>query len=525
MGVELPVTKLFLGFAQRKLAESNEVMINFAEYRSPFPLASSPMRVSSHHSPSFRSPSHEKVLKWDSTINKSNKKNRNNNSVFNRLSAESKAVVAQKLFVLSYNYTRKRDYVLKGGYFHKWRSNSVLGYFTNKIRSINDKNSENITAMAAEYNSIMSTTIDNYESKIITLNQNYASETEKMVSNHNNLIETLTITHKNENDKLINENKMKYNTLVRRVYQKSVVVLCRILIRLLKKKAWNKLQQMAKQSLRHETTMHLEHLTKSYEEQINQLSNEKAKLQQMYTERLNEYIVIENENNVQNQEIDIYQMDVKVSKTLVCQRLCQLYAKSNNGIPVVLRSFHRWKQFLLGKLFEDRLNAAKTEVETMQRKVSESDLVIDALEVDIYREMRRIVPKFVAPYLPIMANKFIDLIPNSTSATMDRRFVAPDSNQEKEWVVHMSRELRQVALKNLRLYQTMKCIRKNNAIIEDISLLTDEFSIQERIEDISEEVTKVMQLLETHKSYYYHITTKHESESAGTQYGAFVNNL
>ena len=498
-------------------------MINFAEYRNPFPLASSPMRVSSNQSPSFRSSSREKVLKWDTTINKSNKKNRHNNSVFNRLSAESKAVVAQKLFVLSFNYTRKRDYVLKGGYFHKWRSNSVLFYFTNKIKSINNKNSENITAMAAEYNSIMSTTIDSYETKIATLNQNYASETEKIVSNHNNLVETLTITHQNETNILINENKMKYNTLVRRVYQKSIVALSRVIIRLLKKKAWNKLQQMAKQSLRHETTMHLEHLTKSYEEQIKQLSNDKVKLQQMYTERLNEYIIIENENNVQNQEIDIYQMDVKVSKKLVCHRLCQLYTKSN-GIHVVLRSFHRWKQFLLGKLFEDRLNAAKTEVETMQRKVSESDLVIDALEVDIYREMRRIVPKFVAPYLPIMASKFIDLIPNSTSATMDRRFVAPDSNQEKEWVIHMSRELRQVALKNLRLYQTMKCIRKNNSIIEDISLLTDEFSIQERIEDISEEVTKVMQLLETHKSYYYHITTKHESESTG-EYGAFVNNL
>ena len=33
----------------------------------------------------------------------------------------------------------------------------------------------------------------------------------------------------------------------------------------------------------------------------------------------------------------------------------------------------------------------------MQEKVCETDVVIDALEVDIYREMRRIVPKFVAP--------------------------------------------------------------------------------------------------------------------------------
>ena len=499
-------------------------MINFAEFRSPFPLAPSPQRSSSDRLPSFRPPSHEKVLKWDTTINKSNRKYRHNNSVFNRLSAESKAVVARKLFVISYNYTRKRDYVLKGGYFHKWRSNSVQ-----------EKNSENITAMAAEYNSIMSATIDSYETKITalnesyetkitTLNQNYASEIEEMVSNHNNVVEALTVTHRNETSTIINENKMKFNALVRRVYQKSIALLCRILIRMLKKKAWNKLQQMTKQSLQYEATTRLERLTKSYEEQINQLSNDKAKLQQMYTDQLSEYIVIEeNENVAQGRETCIYRMDANVSKKLVCQKLCQLYTKSN-GI-LVLRSFHRWRQFLSGKLFEDQLHAAQTIIEAMQKKVVESDLVIDALEVDIYREMRRIVPKFVAPYLPIMASKFIDAIPNSTSAALDRRFVTPDSNQEKEWVIHMSHELRQVALKNLRLYQTMKCIGKSNSIVEDISLLTDEFSIEDRIEDISEEVTKVMQLLETHKSFYYNITTKHESANAGTQYGAFVNHV
>jgi len=31
----------------------------------------------------------------------------------------SKAIVVQKLFILSYNYTRKRDYVIKGGYTPK----------------------------------------------------------------------------------------------------------------------------------------------------------------------------------------------------------------------------------------------------------------------------------------------------------------------------------------------------------------------------------------------------------------------
>jgi hypothetical protein len=388
--------------------------------------------------------------------------------------------------------------------------------------------------MTAEYNTIMSSTIDTYETKIITLNEDKALETEKLVSNHKAFVDDLTTTHKNEMNTLINDNSRRHHLLVQRIYQSSAAVLSRILTRCLTRKALKKLQQPVKETLQNKMNTQLRHLTKSYDEQISQLMTEKVTLQQQYYERLNESITKETKSLTesftvcQHQLIESHQKDVfQLTKRLVCLKLSQLYDKCN-GVNVTLRSFHRWKQSIFVLQLEDRLKAAKTEVEAMQEKVCETDVVIDALEVDIYREMRRIVPKFVAPYLPIKLSNYIDSIPNSTSTAMDRRFVPPDSKQEKEWVIHMSSELRQVALKNLRLYQTMKCLNKKTSSSTDEisqSFLVDEFSIQERIEDINEEVTKVMQLLETHKSCYYHIISKEERESAGTQYGAIVERL